>query len=228
MVMEIKTEKQLEEEWGPANALSPLEIKNMLSWVKLKSTDIFYDLGSGHGRVIRLAVQHAHVKKAIGIEHVEDRFCRSREIVKRTISKSDLKKVDFLFGDMEDFDLSDATVVYEGHDPYDKEDQMYRKLFGGKKVKIIKRHLPLIGYKHVGAFRSKNRSWFFVMQTPLKKHRTYSKNEWFSSVLGKGGVQMDEFLNDYDKRLKKFIEVKERRESIRHIKKLIQKFLPRT
>lgn len=225
--MEIKTKEQLEDEWGPAKALSPTEIINMFKWAKLKKTDVFYDLGSGHGRVVRGAIEHGKVKKAIGIEHEDDRFCKAREIAKRALSKNKLKKIDFWLGDMEEFDISNATVVYEGHDPYE-EDKMYRKLFKRKKgVKIIKRHLPLIGYRPVDALRSKRGSWFFLMKTPLKKHRTYSKREWFSLVLGKDNVTMDDFLENYDKRLKQFIERKERKETIKDVKKLIRKFLPR-
>ena len=65
------------------------------------------------------------------------------------------------------------------------------------------------------------------MKTPLKKHRTYSKSEWLSLVLGKDNVTMDDFLENYDKRLKQFIERKGRKETIRDVKKLIRKFLPR-
>ena len=137
--MEIKTKEQLEDEWGPAKALSPTEVINMFNWAKLKKVDVFYDLGSGHGRVVIGAIEHGKVKKAIGIEHEDDRFCKAREIAKRSLSKNKLKKIDFWLGDMEEFDISNATVVYEGHDPYE-EDKMYTKLFKRKKgVKIIKR-----------------------------------------------------------------------------------------
>lgn len=152
--MEIKTRKQFEDEWGPADAITPTEIMVMLNWLKLKKNDVFYDLGSGYGRVVRAAIKHGKVRKAVGIEHEDDRFCRAREIAKRTMSKKELKKIDFWLGDMEDFDISDATVIYEGHEPFE-EDKMYRKLLKGKKgVKIIKRHLPLVGYRPIDAQRS--------------------------------------------------------------------------
>jgi len=107
--MEVKTEKQLEDEWGPAKALSPTEIIKMFKWAKLKKTDVFYDLGSGHGRVVRGAIEHGKVKKAIGIEHEDDRFCKAREIAKRALSKNKLKKIDFWLGEMDEFDISNAT-----------------------------------------------------------------------------------------------------------------------
>ncbi len=223
--MEIKTEKQLEDEWGPANALSKSEAIKMLRWIKLKKTDVFYDLGSGHGRIVRYAVKYGKVKKAVGIEHEDERFCKSRDISKKTMSKNQLRKIEFWLGDMEDFDISDATVIYEGHEPFE-EDKMYRKLLKGKKgVKIIKRHLPLIGYRPIDALRSKKGSWFFLMKTPLKKYRTRSKSEWLSLVLGKENVTKNEFLENYDKRLKPFVETKGRKESINNVKKLIRNYL---
>lgn len=227
--MDFKTEKQLEDEWGPANALSTSEIKKVFRWAKLKKTDVFYDLGSGHGRVVRCAVQFGNVKKAVGIEHEDERFCKARNIAKRTMSRYRLKKIYFKLGDMEDFEISDATVVYEGHELYEEEVKMYGKLLKRKKgVKIIKRHLPLVGYKPVDVFRNNNGSWFFMMKTPLNKYRIHSKKEWFSAVLGKDNVTMNEFLENYDHRLKKFVDAKGRKESLKDIRKLIKKFLPHT
>lgn len=65
------------------------------------------------------------------------------------------------------------------------------------------------------------------MKTPLKKFRTYSKSEWFSLVLGKENVTKNEFLENYNKRLKPFVETRGRKESISNVKKLIRKYLSR-
>src|SRR2546425_2218626 len=127
--LDIKTEKQLEYEWGPANAVTPTEIINMFRLARLRKNDVFYDLGSGHGRVIVMAVTHGKVKRAIGIEQDADRFCRSRSIAKRHLSKKRLKRVDFLCGYSDDFEISDATVVYESHYPYYDEDKLYKESF---------------------------------------------------------------------------------------------------
>jgi len=225
-LMEICSEKQLEDEWGSANALSPSEIIRMLTWVKVRKSDVFYDLGSGHGRVVRMAITHGHVKKAVGIEHVEDRFCRSRAIAKRTLSRRNLKKIEFLCGDIEDFDISDVTVVYEGHNPFDKEDRMYRRLFKNKRVKIIKRHLPLVGYIPADAQRSKIGSWFFLMKNPLGRYRTYSKSDWICNVLNQKNASTRQFYKDYEERLRPFVDAKGRKETIRSLRKLIRKYLP--
>jgi len=68
------SEEELEDEWGPANAITPSEIINLLKLANSKSSDIFYDLGCGHGRVVRMAITYGKVKKAIGIEHEEERL----------------------------------------------------------------------------------------------------------------------------------------------------------
>lgn len=224
--MNIKTEKQLENKWGPANAVTPIEIINMFRLAELRRNDVFYDLGSGHGRVIIMAIIHGKVKRAIGIEQDADRFCRSRSIAKNLLSKKNLKRIDFLCGWSDEFEISDATVVYESHDPFDDEDKLYKDSFKNKEVRIIKKHLPLIGYLPIRAHRDKKNSWFFLMKSPLQKYRTRSKSKWASLALGKKNATMQEFLNDYNKRLKKYLNTKDRKDTIKEAKKLIRKYLP--
>ncbi len=65
------------------------------------------------------------------------------------------------------------------------------------------------------------------MKNPLQKYRTRSKSKWASYTLGKKNATMQEFLNDYNLRLKKYLNTKDRKDTIKEAKKLIRKYLPR-
>lgn len=221
--MEFLTKKQTEDKWGPANAINPSQILNMLELGRVGSNDVFYDLGSGHGRVVRMAVTKKHAKKAIGIELDEDRFCMSRNIAKRELSRRQLKKVDYWLGYFQDYELSDATVVYEGHYEIKDEVNNYKKILKKRRVKIIKRELPLISYVPIAVNRKSRNCWFFLMKYPLKRYKTRSKNKWASYVLGRNNVSIRDVYDYYDKQMKKEgMTPNERRKALNRVKKLVQ------
>lgn len=221
--MELLTKNQVEDKWGPANAITPSQILNMLELGNVGGNDIFYDLGSGHGRVVRIAVTKGRVKKAIGIEVDEDRFCMSRNIAKRELSRRQLRKVDYWLGYLQDYKLSDATVVYEGHYEVKDEVNTYKKILGKRRVKIIKRDLPLISYLPISVNRTSRNCWFFLMKYPLHRHKTRSKNKWASYVLGRNNVTIRDVYDYYDKQMKKEgMRPSERRRDLNRVKKLVR------
>ena len=181
--MEDAYEKDIENEWGPANAITHYQIRQMFKMAKLNKNDVFYDLGSGHGRVVRLAVKESHVKKAIGIEHVSDRFCHARMLAKKLLTKPQLAKVDFLLKDVDDATLGNATIAYNGFDPSIGEPRMYRQLFKKRRVRIIRKDLPTVGYAPDATSHDSATTWFFLMSYPLR-NKIRDRNTWAKSFLG--------------------------------------------
>lgn len=176
--MENSDKKEVADKWDPANAVTPFQIRAFLNMANVGNDDVLYDLGSGHGRVARLAVTYGKVKRAIGIEHILERFCHARMLAKKDLTKRQLSKGDFWFEELDDLkstDVADATVVYYGLDPQESEDKMFRKLLRKRKVRIIRKDLPIIGYAPTASSRESSTSRFILMSYPFK-HRIKSKD----------------------------------------------------
>ena len=58
--------------------------------------DIFYDLGSGYGRVVRTVVKRTAAKQAFGIEDDVERYCEAIRITKRSLRKRQQKRRVFM------------------------------------------------------------------------------------------------------------------------------------
>lgn len=83
-------------------------IRKMLRLAKVNKNDIVYDLGSGDGKVLRIATKEFKVKKAVGIE---------KSLILVLISKFLNKiyrlenKIEIRWGDFLKENISDATVI---------------------------------------------------------------------------------------------------------------------
>lgn len=95
-------------------------IRKMLNLAKAKEDDIFYDLGSGWGQNLIIALTEFNVKRAIGIEDVQSRCHKSKERIKKfsiiesrgNVIKGDID--DLLEDKLQDADISEATIVFYG------------------------------------------------------------------------------------------------------------------
>lgn len=187
---------------GDPVALNDDEIANLIKLVRPKRNDIFYDLGSGYGEIVRQFVKKTKVKKAHGIEDDIKRFLFSIEFTRDELTKKELNRIEFWRFDYMYCDFSDATIIYNGldatgsnkRDDYD-EIKRYNKLFKKKSVKIIKRDFPLIGYKPVKVIRPRKSSWFFMMKTPLENYRTHDYPEWLFSVFRRKNLKLSDIIN---------------------------------
>lgn len=87
--------------------------ENVYKWIKnhVKSLEdvVFYDIGSGHGKMIIHLSLISNFKKLIGIELNTLRYKYSLEILKQV---SVLDNVNFINDDVLNCDISDATVVF--------------------------------------------------------------------------------------------------------------------
>src|SRR5207249_5969491 len=96
------------------------EIRLMLGLGRVGRSDVFYDLGSGWGQNLIIALTEFHVKKAVGIERDRERHQISTErLEKRGLAPSqgivireDFERV--LARRVKGVDLSEATAVFYG------------------------------------------------------------------------------------------------------------------
>lgn len=220
--MDCLSKKQAESECGPANAILPSEIKDILDNIKINKSDVFYDLGSGHGRFVRTVVKNTKAKKAKGIESDVNRFCKSIRMAKKTLTKSQKKRVEFICSEFEKFNFSDATIIYEGHEEDCMEVPLYQKTLKNK-TKIIKMDLPLVGYKPLKVIENTNRR-FYIMQFPLENMK-HQRIKWCSFV-NKENPTFKGVTDYYRKVLyENNIEKNEINNSIRRLRRLFNKRL---
>lgn len=222
--MEFLSQIQSLKEYGPGNALTQNEVNNIFRLAKPTKNDVFYDLGSGYGDLVRSFYTKTNVKRAVGLEVDYKRFLISVELTRDEFDRK-LKNIDFRCTEFQYYNFSDATIVYSGIDEVSNDKQadnvhldIFNSLFSNNKIKIIKRDLPLIGYGYLDKIRDPNGSSFFLMQTPLKNHKIQNKTKWIEQVLGKKGKTTNDlvkyFINQYKKRGTSFS-----REKISELKK---------
>jgi hypothetical protein len=91
--------------WDP----TPLKIvRGMLELAKVSSQDIVYDLGSGDGRILFMAVEEFGAQKAIGYEIRQDLYDDCwKEIRRRNLQK----RISVIRGNLLDADISEASVI---------------------------------------------------------------------------------------------------------------------
>lgn len=88
--------------------LSKNTIRKMLRLAKVNKNDILFDLGSGDGRVLFIAVKEFNVKEAIGIEKSFFLFLISKILLKVYGLEN---RVKIIFGDFLKENISKATVI---------------------------------------------------------------------------------------------------------------------
>jgi len=86
----------------------------LLDYLKLKEKDIFFDLGSGVGKVIMQTALRTPVGRALGVELSSARFEEAIVALKRatTFEPHITKRLKFINADLMTTDLSKATVIY--------------------------------------------------------------------------------------------------------------------
>jgi len=146
-----------------------------------------------------------------------------------------------LVGDIRDYGMNDkefahdyrkATVVLASLDEQFEDFGFYRDRFNLKKLRIIKKDIPLIGYPSIPNRNSKT-CWFFLTKSPFRR---IGKNNWIRSVRNDFD-SLEKISNYYYKQLmERFREGKglkskeaganDARESLQQLKNVIrQKFL---
>jgi hypothetical protein len=221
--MDDPYEQEIADKYGPANAVTPFQIRSMCKMARLTKNDVLYDLGSGHGRVVRLAVREFKIKRAIGIEHEPERYCHARALAKKQLTKKQLAKVDFWLEGMDylkSSHLIGVTVAYYGLQPRMKDVKLFKQLFGRRRVRIIMKDLPPLGYAPIASSRESSTTWFFLMSYPLK-HKIRNRDAWAKSFLGPK-VTINDVFKYYDRQLEKR-DICDRKQTIRGLQILVGK-----
>jgi SAM-dependent methyltransferase len=79
----------------------------------INDEDIFYDLGSGLGKVTIQFYIETLCKKVVGIEYFKDLFDVSIK-VKNSINIKKGRSIEFYQGNLMNFDVNEATIIYFG------------------------------------------------------------------------------------------------------------------
>ena len=199
--MKFQSEYESLKELGLASTLNENQMNNLIRLAKPGKNDVFYDLGSGYGNIVRYFAANSRVSKSIGIESDHKRFLISIEKTRDELGTK-LDKIEFWCAPFHDYNFSDATIIYcglkeidsnPGNDNFLKD--IFEAFFDSVKIKIILRDLPLVGFRATEIQRERNGLSFFLMNTPLSEHIITSKSEWIKHVLQKNGTTQD--LVDY-------------------------------
>ncbi len=86
--------------------LSDKSLRDIFNFVNLGKNDIFYHLGCGEGRGIRLALKEYNVKKAVGIDNNPDKIKQAKDILIQ-----DNLLAEMICEDVQNVDMSEATVI---------------------------------------------------------------------------------------------------------------------
>lgn len=88
-----------------------------LAMAKPKKNEVFYDLGSGTGKVVILAAMLANFSKVVGIEIFQELFDASQKVLDNYKELSGLnskspQSIVFIHGNFNNLDFSDADVIF--------------------------------------------------------------------------------------------------------------------
>jgi len=97
--------------YGLPAALNENEIYNLIKLANPTKNDVFYDLGSGYGDILRFFYAKTKVRRAVGIEVDHKRYLISIEKTRDEFGRK-LKNVDFWCTPFQDYNFSDATIIY--------------------------------------------------------------------------------------------------------------------
>ena len=94
-----------------------LSFHKLLQKMSLHEMDVFYDIGSGIGKLVLHAYLKSKARKCIGIEKVYAKHVIARKILDEASKKfnfSSNRIIDYVYGNLHYKDINDATVVYIG------------------------------------------------------------------------------------------------------------------
>ena len=85
---------------GEEVQLSDKSFREIFSFVDLGGNDVFYHLGCGDGKGVKIAIDEFHVKRGIGIDNNNQKINQAKKF-----------SGDFFCEDVKNSDFSDATVI---------------------------------------------------------------------------------------------------------------------
>lgn len=126
-------------------------IREMLKLAKVKKNEIVYDLGSGDGRVVSIAMKEFGTK-AVGIEKNRLLVWLSRWIIRKNNLHD---KIKIIRGDIfkESLKNADVVLMYLSHKLTQKLKPKFEKELG-KGTRIVSASHPIAGWKEVKKIRT--------------------------------------------------------------------------
>lgn len=90
-------------------------VKELIAKLNLTKEDVFYDLGSGVGKLVVQIFLGSPVKKSVGIELSEERYAKAQKVyatLERTKKIPEGRALQFCHDNILNADIHDATVVF--------------------------------------------------------------------------------------------------------------------
>lgn len=157
------------------------EIRRMFTLASLGQNDVFYDLGSGYGQNVLIALSEFKVRKAYGIEADRERVWRSRLRLEEAGIPADKGKILFGWFDkvLTEHRLREATVIFYG---LEMDNSLLAKIKRVWKTDNPPRRL-IYYHRHISAkiMPTKVDYPFFVSVAPFQRPK--SDVEWLSKVV---------------------------------------------
>lgn len=85
--------------------LSEKSLREIFKFVDLGENDVFYHLGCGNEKGVKMAINEFNVKKAIGIDNNDEKIQHAKENFEEN------NQVQFICKSIEDSDISEASVI---------------------------------------------------------------------------------------------------------------------
>ena len=94
--------------------ITPAAAEKLIEYMQLGPRDVFYDLGSGVGKLLIHTAMLCRPKRIVGLELSRSRHNMAKTALERAIKEKLLKtkNIEFVCADILKRNLSDATVVY--------------------------------------------------------------------------------------------------------------------
>ena len=115
--------------------------RKIFEFLNLNENDVFYHLGCGDGKGIKIALQEFHVKNAIGIDNNKEKI----EQAKKLTEENDLKGGKFLCKDILSAKIDDATAIlfwFTDIEVIEKMKKRFECLQDGSRIVTIWSPLP--------------------------------------------------------------------------------------
>jgi len=95
----------------------PSSVNNLINELKIDNSDVFYDLGSGAGKLVMQMYMNSDVGKSKGIEFQTNRYNISENALKKLYKLrpellDDDRIISYYNGNIADFNLDDATIIF--------------------------------------------------------------------------------------------------------------------
>ena len=121
--------------------LPEYSFRKIFKFLNLNENDIFYHLGCGDGKGIKIALQEFHVKNAIGVDNNKEKI----EQAKKLTEENNLKDGKFLCKDVLSAKIDDATAIlfwFTDIEVIEKMKKRFEDLHDGCRIVTIWSPLP--------------------------------------------------------------------------------------